>query len=199
MPCVAMVIPTTLSTIGSEMTFAESYLWRRLLDAEFTRRITNVSCTASGRIQYGIDYYGGESDGLSSGSFHDCSISDFVLMIENGFLIPEGDLLPDPARTPPTGREEWWRDLPPDVKLTILTAMGFVAIWEDHQPSCVYADVDGDVNHTDEEWPGIICNCVPPGTSWGAPREVGEFMGETWDDLKALAHTRDENYRTRRP
>lgn len=61
----------------------------------------------------------------------------------------------------------------PQDKLDVLKAMGFTAMWEQHQPDCP-SQFDS----------GMRCNCIPPGTSWVAPHEVKEFMNETYEKLR---------------
>lgn len=75
--------------------------------------------------------------------------------------------------------EERFGNLAPEEKLAALKAMGFVAFWEQHQPDCG-AQYDR----------GLRCNCIPPGTSWRAPRDVVVFMGETYEQLRDHARQR---------
>jgi hypothetical protein len=67
-----------------------------------------------------------------------------------------------------------YAELSPERKLEILKAMGFIAFWDEHQPDCP-------AQYTS----GIRCICVPPGTSWHAPRDVKEYMHETYQELVA--------------
>jgi hypothetical protein len=77
------------------------------------------------------------------------------------------------------------KDLPPEVKVEMIKAMGFGAQGDDHQPDCP-------AQYTR----GIRCNCVPPATVWTGPRDVAVFLKETWDERRALAEkwTREQSH-----
>lgn len=61
--------------------------------------------------------------------------------------------------------------LSPQEKLDALKEMGFTAMWEEHQPDCY-------------SFNGDRCICIPPGTSWMPPKDVREYMHETYEELR---------------
>jgi hypothetical protein len=64
-----------------------------------------------------------------------------------------------------------WGRLAPEEKVRIVEAMGFVAFRDPHQPECPIV------------WDsGLLCNCVPPTTTWGPPPDVQVLRKETWED-----------------
>lgn len=69
------------------------------------------------------------------------------------------------------------RNLPPDVKINLIQAMGFTAMGDDHDDDCV-----------GRPGSGFVCNCVPPATWWNAPNDVDVYRKETWDDRVELAN-----------
>lgn len=69
-------------------------------------------------------------------------------------------------------KTEDYASLPPERKIEILAEMGFRAVFETHQPDC-----------PSQYTTGIRCICLPPGTSWWAPRDVKEHLHETYEEL----------------
>ena len=80
-----------------------------------------------------------------------------------------------------------WKNIPPADKLAVVEAMGFTPVWEEHQPDCPHAALFDDDDPDDVL--GLICVCVPPGTSFHPPRDVRVELGETREQL--LAHKKD--------
>lgn len=70
--------------------------------------------------------------------------------------------------------QEQWKDLPPEVKVKVVEAMGFIPVGSTHTYDCPHA-ID----------PGNICNCVGEPTSWMGPRDVQRHRGETWEQRVA--------------
>lgn len=67
-----------------------------------------------------------------------------------------------------------WFDLPPDVKVQIIEAMGFTPMGSDHTYDCPHP------------WDsGLVCNCVGDPTVWNGPLDVQEMRGETWEQRLA--------------
>lgn len=69
------------------------------------------------------------------------------------------------------------KTLPPEVKLQLIKAMGFIATGDDHDGECI-----------GRPGSGYVCNCVPPATWWHAPNDVDVYRKETWEDRLALAN-----------
>jgi hypothetical protein len=69
------------------------------------------------------------------------------------------------------------KDLPPDVKVRLVEAMGFTPMGDDHDYDCIGGPGSG-----------FRCNCVPPATVWNGPSDVDVFRKETWEDRLALSH-----------
>lgn len=68
-----------------------------------------------------------------------------------------------------------WRTLSAERKVEIITAMGFTPLGESHQPDCPYAHDAG-----------LRCNCIPPATVWGQPRDVDELRHEAAKKPRAI-------------
>lgn len=68
-----------------------------------------------------------------------------------------------------------WKTLDPATKVKIVEAMGFVPRRSEHDRECP-REIGGS---------GYICQCVGEPTEWGAPRDVQEFRGETWEQRVA--------------
>lgn len=77
-------------------------------------------------------------------------------------------------------------------KVALVKAMGFRPMGDDHDHDCVRRTHGS----------GFRCNCVPPATTWGQPRDVDVFRKETWDERLALvrkwsregSHGREREY-----
>lgn len=63
-----------------------------------------------------------------------------------------------------------WRDLPPETKVQIVEAMGFIPMSDDHDRECPAA--------LDPR--GFVCQCAGEPTAWVGPTDVQEHRGETW-------------------
>lgn len=110
-------------------------------------------------------------------------IGDYAVIESDGVgVYPfKGTMFEEQYGKLPPQPPEWAASMSPQDKLDALKAMGFIAMWEQHQPDCGH------------QWDhGIRCNCVPPGTSWRAPTDVVEHMHETWDELRAKSTARTQ-------
>lgn len=76
---------------------------------------------------------------------------------------------------------EQWADLPPEVKVQIVEAMGFIPMGAAHTYDCPLT-IGGS---------GFRCNCAGEPTGWVGPRDVQVMRGETWEQRVEKRRGRD--------
>jgi hypothetical protein len=89
-----------------------------------------------------------------------------------------GNAEPAPAAAPANWEDllAQAKNLPAQLKVDALKAMGFNPVGSDHTAECPYV-LDS----------GYVCNCVPPATMWAQPKDVDELRGETWEQRRERA------------